>query len=301
MAILMGVGVLAVAGRASAADSAPKFTQLTKGAEVTAIAWLPDGTIRFAERKGAIVDVAANGSRRRVVTTLAVNTEGQRGVLGLDTDRTGSTAISWVRKDTTMVLSVLSPKGVLRVVYEGRKSKNGANGGHILFEPDGKHVVMGLGDFLQGGKKGRFIRIDTTTSEVEELSVGWNNPFAFDWRDGPRVGGTIVVADNAPFEGPEEVAEINGRRFGPLPKDSTPSALAMTASGSVLEGVACSYVSNELIRYRFTPPVKPAVVGKVTKKDTLASDCSVAVRLLPDRRLVYATETHLMISQRPLP
>ena len=346
------VAVLAVAawaptiapGTAASGAAGPTFRRVTTGREVTAVASLPGGTIRFAERGGAIVDVRPDGSRRRVVARLSVNVVGQRGVLGLDTDRMGNTAITSVRKDGTMIVTILPAKGTAedpakttakttakrttketakaaakdtakrttkettkstatdtaRVVYEGRKTKDAANGGHILFEPDGKGIVLGLGDFLEGRKRGRFVRIDTATSTTKELSVGWNNPFAFDWRPGPGSNAAIIVADNSPNDGPEEVAELNGRRFGPLPKESTPSALAMTSSAP-LEGVVCSYVSHELARYRFTPPTTPTGVGMVTKKETLATDCSVAVRLLPDRRLVYATQTHLMISDRPLP
>ncbi len=330
------VAVLAVAawaptiapGTAASGAAGPTFRRVTTGREVTAVASLPGGTIRFAERGGAIVDVRPDGSRRRVVARLSVNVVGQRGVLGLDTDRMGNTAITSVRKDGTMIVTLLLAKGTTketakaaakdtakrttkettkstatdtaRVVYEGRKTKDAANGGHILFEPDGKGIVLGLGDFLEGRKRGRFVRIDTATSTTKELSVGWNNPFAFDWRPGPGSNAAIIVADNSPNDGPEEVAELNGRRFGPLPKESTPSALAMTSSAP-LEGVVCSYVSHELTRYRFTPPTTPTGVGMVTKKETLATDCSVAVRLLPDRRLVYATQTHLMISDRPLP
>lgn len=325
-------------GRRAHSATTPMFRRLTAGREVTAIAWLPDTTIRFAERGGTIVDVRPDGSGRRNVARLDVNVVGQRGVLGLDTDRAGNTAVSSVRKDGTMIVTLFrADRGVAttgaanktpaeqtgtrefemantKVVYEGRKAKDSANGGHLLLEPDGAGIILGLGDFLEGGKRGRFVRIDTATSAVKVLSVGWNNPFAFDWRDGPRsnqVDATnpatatnartpsIMVADNSPNNAPEEVAELNGRRFGALPKQSTPSALAMTSSAP-LEGVVCSYVSKQLAKYRFTPAATPTGVGTVTKKETLATDCSVAVRLLPDRRLVYATQTHLMISNRPV-
>jgi hypothetical protein len=228
-----------------------------------------------------------------MIMTLKVRVDGQRGLVGLDTSPAGVTALSWVRSDGRLVVGTLSSKGKPVEVFVGPATKDRSNGGHLLFEPDGNHVIVGLGDFLQGGQKGKFIRIDVNKKTVEELGVGWNNPFAFDWRDGPKVGGNLVIADNSPQDDPELISQLIGPKIGPLPTKTAPSALAMVRGGATPEGIVCGYVSNELIRYRFAE-------GKVSALETLASDCTIAVRLLPDRRLVYATESELMISVKPI-
>jgi hypothetical protein len=287
---------------AAHAEFAPQFVTLTNAKEVTAVATLPDGTIRFAERAGAVVDVAPNGSKRRVVIRLKVPTDGQRGLLGLDVDRSGKTVISWVRPDGRIVIGLLPTDRATnrqpREIYVGPVTADVANGGHLLVEPDGKHVIVGFGDFRKGGRAGKFLRISlparaTAKPVVEELGGGWNNPYAFDWRDGARTGGAIVVADNSPAKDPEEVAELNGTKFGPLPTKMAPSAIAITSGGAKPEGIVCGYWSNELNHYRFA-------ADKIKKLETLADDCTTIVRLLPDRRLVYATETAILISKRPL-
>jgi hypothetical protein len=290
--LVSAVGAVAAVG-ANGAGSKVAFRSLGPSKEVTAVASLPDGTIRFAQRDGLIVDVRPDGSKRKVVAKLKVRIDGQRGLVGLDTNKAGKTVLSWVRDDGRLVVGFLLWKGEPTVVFEGPMTVDAANGGHLLLEPDGIHVVMGLGDFLKGGKKGRFIRIDTKAKTSGELSVGWNNPFAFDWRDGAKAGGTIVVADNSPQDEPELVSELNGRKYGAFPAKTAPSAIAIVSGGTSPEGVVCGYWSTKLIRYRFAE-------GKVTALQTLANDCTIAVRLLPDRRLVYANESELMISTKPL-
>jgi hypothetical protein len=282
--------------------SNPQFEKLTNAKEVTGVATLPDGTVRFAERAGTVIDVGSDGSTRRTVTRLKVPTNGQRGLVGLDVDRAGKTVISWVRADGRIVVGVL-PTGRAknpqpREVFVGPVTADVANGGHLLIEPDGNHVIVGFGDFKKGGRAGKFLRISlpstaSVKAKVEELGVGWNNPYAFDWRDGARTGGAIVVADNSPANDPEEVAELNGTKFGPLPAKMAPSAIAMLSGGAKPEGIICGYWSNELNLYRF-------VANKIEKLQTLADDCTTTVRLLPDRRLIYASETALMISKQPL-
>ncbi len=235
-----------------------------------------------------------DGSKRKVVATLKVRVDGQRGLVGLDTSRAGKTALSWVRSDGRLIVGTLSPNGKPVEVFVGPATKDRSNGGHLLFEPNGSHVIVGLGDFLLGGQKGRFVRIDLEKKTVEELGAGWNNPFAFDWRDGPKIGGNLLIADNSPQDDPELISQLRGPKIGPLPTKTAPSALAVVRGGTIPEGIVCGYVSNELIRYRFAE-------GKVTALETLADDCTIAVRLLPDRRLVYATESKLMISAKPIP
>jgi hypothetical protein len=281
------------AASTGAAASKLTFRSLGPAAEVTAAASMPDGTIRFAQRAGTIVDVRVDGSQRKVIAILKVRVDGQRGLLGLDTSRTGVTALSWVRSDGRLVVGFLSPKGKPVEVFVGPTTKDRSNGGHLLFEPDGSHVIVGLGDLLQGGQKGKFIRIDINKKTVEDVAAGWNNPFAFDWRDGAKAGGNLLIADNSPQNDPELISQLRGPKIGALPTKTAPSALAVVRGGVTPEGVVCGYVSRELIRYRFAE-------GKVTALETLADDCAITVRLLPDRRLVYATGSELMISTKPI-
>jgi hypothetical protein len=291
-AALTFTGVVEVS-RATAGASKVTFRSLGSAEEVTAVASMPDGTIRFAQRAGTIIDVRSDGSKRKVVATLKVRVDGQRGLVGLDTNRAGQTALSWVRSDGRLVVGTLSRNGKPVEVFVGPATKDRSNGGHLLFEPEGSHVIVGLGDFLQGGQKGKFIRVDIDNKTVEDLGVGWNNPFAFDWRDGAKVGGNLLIADNSPQDDPELISQLRGPKIGPLPTKTAPSSLAVVRGGATPEGVVCGYVSNELIRYRFAK-------GKVTPLETLADDCTIAVRLLPDRRLVYGNERELMISVKPI-
>jgi Glucose / Sorbosone dehydrogenase len=281
------------AGSVGAAESKVVFRSLVEAKEVTAVASMPDGTIRFAERGGTVVEVRPDGSKRKVIAMFKVRVDGQRGLVGLDTSPTGVTALSWVRSDGRLAVGTLSTKGKPVEVFVGPATKDRSNGGHLLFEPDGAHVIVGLGDFLQGGQKGKFIRVDLNKKTVEELAVGWNNPFAFDWLDGAKVGGNLLIADNSPREDPELISQLRGPKIGALPTKTAPSALAVVRGGVSPEGIVCGYVSNGLIRYRFDQ-------GKVIALETLADDCTIAVRLLSDRRLVYATESELMISAKPI-
>ena len=283
------------------------YRRLVGASEVVAIVGLADGTVRYGERAtGRVWDIPASATvdekpKRRA--TLAVRTDGQRGLLGLALDRSGRTFASWVGSDGVLVVGQILP-GSVRVVWKGPTTTDRANGGHIVTDSDGRHLRIGIGDLLAGGPKGRLLRIDPDGQPGQRpvlVSTGWNNPYAFDVSD----DGTVWVADNSPGTQPERIGRGDATIFGNLSMKTAPSGAAVLGVGPLQQLATCGYVSHRLDvwdvdeRGNAGPLGPPYVV--LNQRSPLATDCLTAVALLPDRRLAYATAKGINISVDPIP
>lgn len=264
-----------------------------------ALAPLPEGGLLYAERlTGRVRHVA--GTRWLApdpVAEVRVSTDGQRGLLGLAV-RSDEVFAAWTDPDEILVVARVAPAPA-RLVWEGPRTRERANGGRIAFAPDGS-LVIGIGDLLEPdlvddaeAPNGKMLRLDPDgepTQQPETLSGGWHNPFAFTFTP----DGELWVADNAPGREPERLARGN---LGPeaasvveLPPRTAPSGLAFLADGRL---AVCGYVSRELVAYRIGTDGIPVRDGR-----PLATDCALDVAVLADGRVVYADETTIQFLVR---
>jgi len=293
---LMGVGVLAACQSAtlklkSAADKVV-FTKLVTAADVVSIIGQPDGRIRYAQRTGTISELRSFRSEQPTeLVRLPVDTEDQRGLLGMATDKTGRLFASWV--DTKGVLLVSRVEtGLSTTVWTGPPTAAKANGGHLVMDSHGQ-LVIAIGDLSQGGARGVFYQLDPNgdaTQSPKVLSTGWNNPFAYDITGLDH----LWVADNSPGAQPERIGRGDtGNIIGTFSIKTAPAGLAVLSETKALTTVAiCGFVSQRLDRWRITE--------KVILAEPLATNCTTAVTLLPDGRLAYATVDSIMISTAPI-
>lgn len=248
---------------------------------------LPDGGLLYGElRTGRIMQV--NGSGRLLpdpVATVPVSTGGQRGLLGLAVDATGEIYAAWTQPDGRITVGQIRP-GALRTVWEGPPSAQIANGGRLIFSPQGA-LVTGIGDtehpWAGPDLDGAIFELDsqgTRDQTPRVVSTGWHNPFAIAFTP----GGDLWVADNAPGERDERLTrgDLPDAPVTVLPPHTVPSGLAALSERDL---VVCGFRSRTLQRYRIslTGPAEPF-------GSPLARDCALGVVVLVDGRLAYATE-----------
>lgn len=125
---------------------------------------------------------------------LAVSTDGERGLLGFDTDGADVVYVHYSDPNgDTAVSAVDLTTGGERVLLQVAQPASNHNGGMLQFGPDGM-LYLGLGD--GGGSNDRFgngqntetllggiVRIDPASGESELWSYGLRNPYRF-WIDG---------------------------------------------------------------------------------------------------------------------
>ncbi len=125
---------------------------------------------------------------------LAVSTDGERGLLGLDVADSTSVYVHYSDPaGDTVVAEIDLTNGEERILLSVAQPAANHNGGSLLFGPDGA-LYLGLGD--GGGANDRFghgqntetllggiVRIDPTTGAAELWSYGLRNPYRF-WIDG---------------------------------------------------------------------------------------------------------------------
>ncbi len=268
------------------------FTKLVAAADVVSIEGLPDGRIRYAQRTGTVYELTSRRADKSIeLVQLPVDTEDQRGILGMATDDTGRLFASWV--DTKGVLLVsLVESGLSTTVWTGPQTAAKANGGHLVMDSHGQ-LVIAIGDLSQGGARGVFYQLNPNgdaTQTPKVLSKGWNNPFAYDITGLDH----LWVADNSPGTQPERIGRGDtGNIIGTLSIKTAPAGLAVLSETNEVTTVAiCGFVSQRLDRWQIT--------DKVTLAQPLATNCTTAVTLLPDGRLAYATVDSIMISTEPV-
>lgn len=283
--------------------SAATEVVVADAADPSAVAVLPDGAFRYAERRtGRIRQVDPNGRlRSRVVASVAVrSTPGQRGLLGLAIDPKGETFAAWTRRsDGRLVVGQVAP-GATRLVWEGPASADLANGGRLAFAPDGR-LLIGIGDLEQpsrtadpGAPNGKLLLLDPhrEPSQIPRvLTSGWNNPFAFSYAP----GGDLWVADNAPGRRPERITR-GDRTGGP---QTTTGALRPMAPAALVAlsdhrlGV-CGYISRVMREVRIDGD-RPSPPGRV-----LVRRCAIAAAVLPDGRVVVTDDHSVSVTSRPV-
>ncbi len=294
----MAVVALAATGASGCADDGadePTGEVLVVAPDVAALVALPDGGVRYGERRtGRILDVAPDGGEPQEVARVEVGAEGQRGLVGLAVDAAGRTFAAWTGPDGRLVVGQVAP-GPVRLVWEGPASTDRATGGHVVVGPDG-NLVIGVGDLLDPAAaadpatpNGKLLRLDPDGPPGQAPSVvsaGWNNPYAFAFAP----GGALWVADNSPGDEPERLARGDVDRrptsITDLPPGTAPSGLAAPADDDLL---VCGYVSGTLTRWAVDAD------GSAEPVATLASDCRIGAVVLADGRVAYSTEDAIAV------
>ena len=282
-------------GAAGSSDAVARFTRLAAGTEVVSIHGLPDGRIRYAERAGTVWELdSADDETPTALVRLAVDTEDQRGLLGIASTSDGLLFASWVDTNGALLVSQVE-RGVASTVWTGPTTAPQANGGHLVLGPGGE-LIIGIGDLNQGQQRGRFLQLDPDGAPTQPpvvLSTGWNNPFAYDITP----TGHIWVADNAPREEPERIGRGDtGAIIGALTIKTAPAGLAVLGDTDGVTTLAiCGYVSRRLDIWRINDNAPKVLPGR-----PLADDCATAVAVLPDGRLAYATVDAVMVTTAPV-
>ncbi len=285
-------------------DASAKSRLLLRADFPAAMAPLRDGGLVYGElRDGRIWRVDARGRRpRRPLATVAVSTDGYKGLLGLAVDRRGSVFAAFTTPAPSEQLGVARvwPRPA-RLLWRGPPAAAETNGGRIAFAPNGRLLVT-IGDRLTSlkvtpsgivwpawpGFQGAVLSLDPSgpaDQHARLLSRGWFNPFGL----AIAPSGAIWVADNAVPGAVEHLARAD---LGPRPELATalpPEAPAgLAASGRDL--FVCGYVSHRLERYRIGASGRARRTGP-----PLARDCSVGVISLGAGTLAYANERQIRI------
>jgi hypothetical protein len=179
-----------------------------------------------------------------------------------------------------------------RLVWRGPQTSRLANGGHIVFAPDGR-LVIGIGDLQDRARvadpdrpNGKLLSLDPDGAADQTprvLSTGWNNPFAFTY----TAAGDLWVADNTGRTGHERIAR-GDRRGRPthvtrLRGTRAPSGLAAYGDGDL---ALCGYVSGRLDHFEIR---NDGYASRV--EPTLARNCRIAAVTLDGGALAYADES----------
>ena len=273
--------------RASDAVAEPVATvRFADEAGPTALVVDEDGRLLVGERTTGRVRAVVDGQPDAVpVAEVAVRRDGQRGLLGLAV-LDGRLFACWVRaEDGRIVVGELTrdPTGYRdppaeRLVWEGPRSSDLANGGHLDVW-DGR-LVVGIGDLEDRetasdptSPNGKLLALDPdgpADQQPEVLSSGWNNPFAF------TVAGDVVwVADNSPGDEPERLGR-GDRPDGPrieLDGERAPSALVPIGGGQL--GL-CGFLTGELV------VVEVDGAAPLVGSTVAATGCRTGAVLLPD-------------------
>lgn len=155
--------------------------------------WTDDSSL-IGFRDGRIHRFDGEFIHPQPVVDLAVSTDGERGLLGFDTD--GGSMLYVHYSDPagdTVVSAVDIETGAERILLQVAQPAANHNGGMLQFGPDGM-LYLGLGD--GGGANDRFghgqnietllagiVRIDPGSGAAQLWSYGLRNPYRF-WIDG---------------------------------------------------------------------------------------------------------------------
>lgn len=265
---------------------------------------LPTGALVYGElRTGRIWRVDSHGHRAgRPLATVAVSTDGYKGLLGLavDRDRTVFAAYTTPAPAEQLVVARVWPRPT-RLVWRGPPAAAETNGGRIAFAPNGRLLIT-VGDRLTSLQvtpsgiewpawprfHGTVLSLDPSgppDQQARLLSRGYFNPFGLAITD----TGAVWVADNAAPGAVEHLARADlGTRPAlatPLPHEA-PAGLA-TAGRDLF---VCGYISHRLDRYRIAANGQARRTGP-----PLARDCSIGVISLGGGKLAYANERQIRI------
>lgn len=158
--------------------------------------WTDDASL-VAFRDGRIHRFDGASIDPEPLADLAVSTDGERGLLGFDTDGTDVIYVHYSDPAGDTIVSALDlTTGDERVFLQVAQPASNHNGGMLQFGPDGM-LYLGLGD--GGGSNDRFghgqntetllggiVRIDPASGESELWAYGLRNPYRF-WIDGELI------------------------------------------------------------------------------------------------------------------
>lgn len=267
-----------------------------------AIVEVDKGGFVFAERAtGRVRLVRGDGMLEpEPVATVAVATDGQRGLLGLTrlVEDDARLFAAWTRaEDGVLVVGQVFP-GEPRLIWEGPESVVQGNGGHLEVSPLGE-IVIGIGDAGATGliedpeaPNGKLLALDPD-GEVDQtpevLSSGWRNPYAFAYDE----DGRLWVADNAP-PGTTERVGVADKEDGPLTElaeNLAPSAMVVLPDGDL--GL-CGFLDGQMRkvaidRGRGTGTDPTAALTS----DIVVEPCTVAAVTLSDGSILFASETEI--------
>ncbi len=253
---------------------------------------LAEGGFLYGERTtGRIIRSTRTGDLMVAVELSdALATDGQRGLLGLTTRRSGEATdiyASWTRaSDGRLVVGRLA-SGREMLVWEGPVSTDLANGGALAFRGD--ELLVTIGDLQDpdaiddpDAPNGKVLALDPKGSADQVPTVvsgGWNNPFAM-----TVVGDDIWLVDNAPGSAPERIVRIP--RVGDESvlelegEMRAPSSLDVLPDGDL---VLCGFVS-EVVERIPTPDE-----GVELPSEELGPPCATGVTVLADGSIVTTT------------
>lgn len=259
--------------------------------DVTAIVVLPDSTLRVTIRaRGIVEDISTTGGIGATIARVEVRSDGQRGLLGLAVDSADRTFASWTTATGRIVVAQVAP-GSIRLVWNGPRSTDLANGGHLALREN--RLIIGIGDLLHNDLthdprtiNGKIVSLDPEgppNQTPKLVSSGWNNPFAFT----VLANTNIWVADNSPGDTGERLirGDIVTAESVELPHGTAPVGIADVGGDEL---VICGYKSGSLLAYRL-------VDGRPRRRRILATDCRGPVVALPNGQVVYAAADGLRI------
>lgn len=184
--------------------------------------WTEDTSL-IGFRDGSIHRFDGESIHPQPLVDLAVSTDGERGLLGFDTDGASTIFVHYSDPagDTT-VSEIDTETGTERILLRVAQPASNHNGGMLQFGPDGM-LYLGLGD--GGGANDRFghgqntdtllggiVRIDPDSGDAELWSYGLRNPYRF-WIDGAQMY-IADVGQNAYEEIDVVDVGVDGYNFG---------------------------------------------------------------------------------------
>ncbi len=238
-----------------------------------ALAFAPDGRLFFNERLTGQVRVVVNGVLQpQPFATLPVETNGERGLLGLTFD-------PQFTSNGFVYVFVSDPSGVQRVVRFADMNGSGVspavivdnlpsntihNGGNIGFGPDGKLYVT-LGDSVNPANaqdpnslSGKILRFNANGSVPTDNPFGTTNPAfnlglrnSFDFAFHPQ-SGVIYASENGPDCDDELNRVVRGGNYGWRPNypcgDSDPQFVApLTRFNPVIAPTGVTFYTSNVI------------------------------------------------------
>ena len=300
---LLAVAGFTVAAACGSAGGGPLEASATVAADhPVALVAEPDGSVLYAERLTGEVrrfraDAGLDPEPVARVDTVGSESD-QRGLVGLARTEGGALYATWVRPtDGRLVVGRVDGSAPV-VVWEGPVSSDLANGGSLAVAPEGR-LVIGIGDLQQDRALAddpdvpnrKVLSLDPAGPPSQSpvaLSTGWNNPFALTFDDQD----VLWVADNSPGDQPERIGR--GDRPADAATDldtasdgeAAPSALVAMGGGHLGR---CGYLTGRLDAVDVRGD-EPRLEGLV-----LAEPCRTGAALLPDGRVVTATDDSLVL------